>query len=185
MKKIIDGAVAVVAVITIMVLTFGATYAWFISSTKTDNVDLVKSGKLDIVYNKGNDVVDGELVPSSSKDVGIKTSVTIRRTEDSVNGLATITLHLDEFPEVLKTSALKWEVYQNINGETTLYKQGDFRSATQGGTIDIVTDYQVATSDTIFTLYIWLDGSGVGNEVIGATFKGHLTSSAYSKGKLR
>lgn len=181
MKKFIDNSVAIVSVLTIMLITFGATFAWYTSTRESTNEDLIKSGKLDIVYDKGEDV-EGELIPSSSKDVGIKTSVTIRKTETSVNGLATMSLVIDTLPLELRSDALNWEVYRN--GETSPYKTGNFANVDEGDTINIVEDYELTTSDTVFTLYIWLDGTKAGNEVMGKSFEGHLTASAYSKGKL-
>lgn len=181
MKKFIDNSVAIVGVLTIMLVTFGITFAWFVSTRESSNEDLIASGKLEIVYDKGEDV-QGELIPSSNKDVGINTSVTISKTQTSVNGLATISLTIDTLPLELRTDALNWEVYRN--GENTPYQTGNFANVNEGDVINIVEDYEVTTSDTIFTLYLWLDGTKAGNEVMGKTFEGHLSASAYSKGTL-
>ena len=93
MQKVINTSITILIVITICLVTFSITYAWFVSSQLSNVVNSATSGKLEVIYDKGQDV-NGTLRPSSSKENGLTASVKIKKTSTSVDGLGTVTLNV-------------------------------------------------------------------------------------------
>ncbi len=194
MKRIIDGSVAIVAVLTIIAITFGGTYAFLIASSSSASEDLVKSGKLELVYsNAGGTLAStsgNTLIPVSSKDESnLNTYVTLKKADTSASGVANVKLNIDNLPSGLTSKALKslrWEVYKD--SDTTPYKQGTFEGASTTSPITLVENYRVTATQTKFTLYVWLDGAGCDGDaacekaVIGLSIGAHLSVDATSKG---
>lgn len=178
MNKFINNFIYILIVITLCLLTFGITYAWFIMSRTSNNVNAASSGNLQIIYDKGQDVL-GTLYPTNSKDNGLKATVTIRQTEASIQGLATINLNISTIDKELAISALKWELY--ANGSDVPINTGDFSNTSSSDVIKLVEDYQLSTVDTKFDLYIWLNGNESGNNVINKSFGAYISAIAVNK----
>lgn len=178
MQKIINNSIIVLIVITICLVTFSVTYAWFISSQSTDNVNASTSGKLEIIYDKGQDV-NGTLRPSSSKETGLSATVKIKQSLNSVSGLGTVTLNVVNIDPALAVKGLKWELYKD--SDVSPIANGTFEGVTSNSQIDLVKDYLLTTTDTTFTLYIWLNGNEVDNSVMNKTFSAYISATARSK----
>ena len=177
MQKVINNMISILIVVTICIVTFGITYAWFVS-LKSIDVNELSSGKLEIIYDNGQDVT-GTLRPSTSKENGLVATVKIRRTTDSVLGLGTITLNVIDIAPELSISGLKWELYKD--SDTLPISNGTFDGVTSDSQIKLISDYELLTSDTVFTIYIWLNGEEVGNSVMNKSFSAYINASARSK----
>ncbi len=153
----------------------GITYSFIIGFVKTNDIDLSKTGKLEVIYINEEDI-DGSLQPTNSKESGLSTIAKIKIAEGSVAALATISLEIESLPVELAVSGLKWEVYKNSDIST--YNQGTFEGVSEGEFVDIVSDYLLSTDETTFTIYIWLNGNEVGNEVENKTFTAYLSARA-------
>ena len=161
-RKIIG---AFLGVVLFLVLMAGISYAYLAFSKSTTSDNMSKSGKIDVVFTSGADLT-GALRPSSDKEGGISSTSSIRITTGSLPAKGILKLNITSISTEIATSALKWEVYKD--SETTPYNSGDFNGVSSGDIIEIVKDYQLTTTDTNFTIYIWLDGSLSGDEVLGS-----------------
>ena len=178
MQKIINNVIIVLIVITICLVTFSITYAWFVTSQSTNNINAVSSGKLEIIYDKGQDV-NGTLRPSSSKETGLMASVKIKQSENSVDALGTVTLNVVNIDSALSIKGLKWELYKD--SDNVAVANGTFEGITSNSEINLIEDVLLTTSETTFTLYIWLNGSEVDNSVMNKSFSAYISATARSK----
>jgi len=165
-------------VITLCLVTFSITYAWFQTAVLTDDLQNVSaSGKLDIIYDKGQDIT-GSLEPSLDKSEGLNATVKIRKTEASVDALGSISLIIEDMDTELSVPGLKWEVYKT--GQEIVFSQGTFEGLESGDTIELVKDYKLITEDTEFTVYIWLSGEETDNKVLDKLLDAYIEGSARS-----
>lgn len=178
MDKKINNIISFIIVVTICLVTFSITYAWFTSVKETDIINPNSSGNIDIVYDKGQDIV-GSLVPSSNKDKGLSTSVRMKQTENSVDSLATVSLKINTIDPELAISGLKWEIYMNEN--VSPLATGDFSGKVSEETINLVEDYNLTTTETTFKVYIWLNGNEIDNSVINKKFDAYIYATAKNK----
>lgn len=178
MNKFVNNFIYILIVITLCLLTFGITYAWFSMSRTSNNVNAASSGNLQIIYDKGQDV-HGTLYPTTGKDNGLKATVTIRQSATSIQGLATINLNITTIDNELAISALKWELY--VDDNATPITTGDFANVTSSSVIKLVEDYELTTVDTKFDLYIWLNGEESNNDVINKSFGAYISANAVNK----
>lgn len=178
MNKTINIIIVLLIVLTMCLVTFSVTYAWFIAKQSTNNVSGATSGKLEIIYDKGQDVT-GTLKPSLSKENGLEATVKIRQSETSVNGLGTITLNVVNIDPELAVNGLKWELYKDSS--SLPISTGTFNAVTSNSQIDLIKDSPLTTVDTKFTLYIWLNGSEVNNSVMNKSFSAYISATARSK----
>ncbi|MDO5568496.1 MAG: hypothetical protein Q4G04_00060 [bacterium] len=173
MIKPIKISILIVALCTLIIAISSVTYAWFSSTKASESQEFSRTGRLDVNYTKGVDV-DGTLIPSLSREGGLSTTVYASKTSASINGEFTLLLDIIALPEVLKIPGFKWEVYKD---GTSKVAWGSFVDASEGGTISLYTEL-LKTTDTSYTIYVWLDGSTVGNEVANATFSGLVRATA-------
>ena len=178
-KKLINTVVTIIIVITIILITFSITYSWFLASRDTSVInDSAKAGKLEIVYQNGQDIT-GVLNASRDSSSGLSTTATIRRTSASVDALASITLHVTAISSELATTAFKWEVYENSG--TTPIASNNFYQKSAGDDIDLISDYLLTTTDTTFTIKLWIDGNLNSNSLMNKSFSGYIDASAVNK----
>ena len=178
-KKLINIIITIIVVITIILITFSITYSWFLVSHDTDVINnSAKAGKLEIVYQNGQDIT-GVLNASRDSSSGLSTTATIRRTSTSVDALATITLHITAISSELATSAFKWEVYEN-NGSSPI-ATNNFNQKSAGDDIELISNYLLTTTDTTFTIKIWIDGNLNNNSLMNKSFSGYIDASAVNK----
>ena len=135
----------------------------------------------------GGEAIEGEMDLSTDKSGGYNTTVNISISENSVVAKANLYIDIQEISSSLATEGLTWEVYKTINGTESPEASGTFadcdpsnavKKCTAGDKLYIVTDYTLSTTPTAFTVYVWLNGHKVGNEVIGASFKGIIKAES-------
>lgn len=178
MKKILEYTIIVLLII---VITSGATYAYFSATVAKNNIH-GGTTQIDVIYTNGN-VIDREINLSRTKEEGYNTTVYIRQSEISVPVKANIFIDINNISSGLSSQGFIWEVYQNINGIPTQVSKGDFwdcegnggqKKCANGDRMYLIRDYRLTTEDTGFTIYFWLNGDLVGNEVVGSTFHGEI-----------
>lgn len=182
MKKIIFYTISI---LLLTIIVSGATYAYFVSTTNSNKNALnTETGSIKVTY-IGGAALEGLLSLSEDKSGGINTTVHIKKSEDSLDAQANIYINIDSISEALATEGLNWEVYKKVKGTESFVKSGTFadcdptsnvKKCSTGDKLYIVTGYELLTDDTAFTVYVWLDGNKVGNEVMGATFKGTVAA---------
>lgn len=179
MKKII---IYTLSIILIIVITVGSTFAYFTSTINNNNNIKTNSSKLEVIYTGGT-AINGNLNLVNSKEEGYKTTVNIKLSEESVDAKADLFIHINKITSTLANEALNWEVHKQYEGVETFVDSGTFldcangnttKTCTNGDKIYIVRDYELTTTDTYYTVYIWLDGNKVGNEVLGAKLEGYI-----------
>lgn len=174
MKKIL---MYTAAVLLITIITVGGTYAYFFATIASDNdAANTNSTKLDVIYTKG-DTIDGFLNLSSDKTGGINTTINIKVAEDSVMGIADLYFNIEEITANLAIASLHWEVYKTIDEVESFVNRGTFEGKQTGDKFTIVDNYKLSATNTAFTVYIWLDGNAVGNEVLTGKIKGYISAS--------
>ena len=156
----------VVLVITIIVST---TYAYYVWTTEGSNVTKIVFGvnTATVTFDGGSDIT-GNLKPVSNKNKGLSKTIKVKA---NASGLV-FNLYLDmtSLDTNLKHESFKYELYKG----TTKVKEGDFSSTylnsntttcTKNNTthITLLTNESISTSNTEYTLYIWVDGANYTN----------------------
>ena len=167
----------------IAILTIGVTYAYFINTVSSSQNAEANAKKFEVLYTGGS-ALTTNLQPRESRDETYKTSVNIKMAEGSINAIANIYINIEEMSDVLASDALVWEIVvkKGTNNINITPSKGNFSSCmtnsinecNNGRKIYILNDYEVTTENTEITVYLWVDGSKVGNEIVGATFTGYI-----------
>lgn len=165
----------------ITVITVSGTYA-FLTSTANSNEINFNTSKFEVIYTGGT-AIEGNLELVKSKEEGLNTTVNIKVSEGSTIGKANLYINIEEITSSIATEALNWEVYKTINDTKSFVNSGTFtdckeketkKQCEDGDKLYIVNDYELSTTNTAFTVYIWLNGYKAGNEVIGSTLKAYI-----------
>ncbi len=177
MKKIV---IYTVATLLLTIIVVGATYAYFTAAVNS-NTFVVNSAKLDVIYTGGKHI-EGKINLTSTKEQGLSTTVNIRFAEGSVQELGDIFMEIENITSNIAIPGFKWEVYGYKNNTLVYEDNGTFSGKQNGDTFNLVNDYAIDYVDTSFTIYIWLDGNMVGNEVLGGEFKAtiHAKTEQYT-----
>lgn len=175
-KKYINMIITILVVATICLVVFSITYAWFLAGKESSDINNAASGgKLDIIYQNGQDIT-GTLTPSSNNESALSTTATIKKSSTSVDALATITLNVDTISTNLAVSAFKWEVYQDDN--VVPINTGNFAGITSNSKIKLIDKYLVTTTDTTFTIKLWLNGNETTNSIANQSLSAYIDASA-------
>lgn len=174
MKKII---LYTAIILLVIIITVGGTYAYFVSTINSANTLTTASSKLEVIYT-GDTAITGVLNLVSSKEEGKKATVKIQLSEDSVDAKADLYIQVNEIGTNIASNALNWEAYRTYNGEESFVNSGTFSGIEDGDKIYIDTDYRLSTTETSYTVYIWLDGNKIGNEAIGEILEGYIGAEA-------
>lgn len=182
MKKI---PIYIIIILLITIITAGSTYAYLVANINSE-VNGVKGegAELNVVYQEGLPL-EGEISPSINKNAGLHTTVNIRRTEDSVEAKTHLFIKVESITPSLASAGFIWEVYKIVETEEETTEEfittGNFtqcksstgtKKCANGDKLYIINDYILSPTNTSFKVYVWIDGSKSGNEVIGASFKG-------------
>lgn len=171
----------VVIIILVTIVTVSGTYAFFSSTANSSEMNL-ESSKFEVIYTGGT-AITGNLELVKSKEEGLSTEVNIKISDESVEGKANLYINIENITENIAVEAFNWEVYKTVNGNESFVNSGTFidcekdgvkKQCESGDKMYIVKDYLLTTTNTTFTVYLWLDGYKVGNEVIGSSFNGYI-----------
>ena len=160
-KKI---TIITIVVFVVGLIIAGSSYAfWSWTSNVNKNVvfNIASNLRNYIVYNEGESAFTGELNVSNSYLTGsIHSTISIYKTTN-VNMLATIHMDVNQIgPNMKNSTALKWVVtagtVSNVGAELA---HGNFVGTNNGDTLTLVPDIPVNTTETFYTVWIWLDSS--------------------------
>jgi len=172
--KIIPTTLAIV-IFTITIV--GSTYAFFTATVSANNAVVTSAKELQVIYSGGTEI-SGTMSLAANKDQGKSTTLSIKVAEGSVQAKATISLVIDNICEELATNGFIWEVVGTKDGTKVYENSGTLAGTENDDQVDIVEDYLLDFAETEFVVYLWLDGSKYGNEVIGKSFGGHIIASS-------
>ena len=156
----------IVLVITIAV---SSTYAYYVWSTSDNEVTKIVAGvgSATVTFDGGSDI-NASLRPVSDKSKGIVKNIRIKA---DTTGL-TFNMYLDitSIATELKDVSFRYEFYKG----TTKVKEGNFSetylnsnttdcSTNNTKHITLLTNESISTSNTIYTLYVWIDGANYVN----------------------
>lgn len=167
----------VISLTVLALLTVGATYAFYTSSASSTSSE-ISSSNFEVIYNdnpNSGSEINGNINVISKKEEGaLETSVNIRMGEGSVDAKANLYINVEEITENLEIEGLIWEVYGYRNSNLTYSNTGNFSGVETGDVVNIVNDYLLTEDDTVFTIYLWLDGNKTDSSVVGGKFRGKI-----------
>lgn len=171
---------SIVAVVMLLLITAGGTYAFFAASANTLNNSIFSNtARLNVIYNSGEEI-DEVLSVVASKEDGYNTTVGIRLATGSAKAKSNLYIYINEITENIAIPGFKWEVYGYSSGSLVYSNQGNFNGYddTNNNRVPIVTNYELSENNTEFTVYFWIDGSLTDNEVLGGAFSGYIGATS-------
>ena len=110
----------IIGVIVLLLLMVGGTYAYYrwVSSNNMNVEVTIEGGTVTFV---GGDNITGTLIPTATKEEGIKKDVTVKA--DTIGATLNLYMDLTTMPDELKEKSFEYEVYYN---DSTLVKKGNF-----------------------------------------------------------
>lgn len=171
------GVLVAVGTVLLIGVVFGATYAYIVARTNEVTAN-TGTGKLDVVYNVDSGTT-GELIPSTSREDGLKSVATAKINTGSVPAAFNIYI-TPTVIEGLAVAGLKWEVegYVSGNSAPVYSNNGNFDGATANKAIKIVDGYNLTTSETTFNIYIWVDNSLMNSSMAGKKFTAKISADS-------
>ncbi len=161
----------IIAIIVVMLcLVGGVTFAYY-RWVSTENINVSVRVEGSTVTYVGGDNITGTLIPTATKEEGVKKDVTVKA--DTTGSTMSLYLNLTTMPNELKEESFKWEVYYN---DTTLVSSGNFGvynastnpkginyAASGVTTLTLFENRSVNTTLDKYTLYLWFNGKDYTN----------------------
>jgi len=152
-------------IVVVLSLVGGITFAYY-RWVSEENINISVQVEGSTVTYVGGDNITGTLIPTATKEEGIKKDVTVRA--DAAGSTMSLFLELTTMHDDLKEKSFEWEVYYN---DTTLVDKGNFgvynassnpngiTYATSGvTTLTLFENRNVNTTTDKYTLYLWFNG---------------------------
>ena len=147
-----------------LIITAGsyAFWSWNSNPNKSVAFNTSKALRNYIVYNEGESKFVGDFkVGSNYQDNSIHSTISLYKTADAANVTLMATIHLDVNSigeNMKKSNALKWVVTKgNSTNPGEVLAQGNFVGTNNGDTLTLVPNIEVTTTNTEYTVWIWLD----------------------------
>lgn len=174
----------IILILLLFLAITGGTFAFLVSNYSTNNSALNTTAmNFEVIYTGGSKIEGPiNIIKETDNDLKLQTTVNIGVSENSVEAKATLYINVETITSALSTKGFVWEVIGIKNEEQVYYKKGNFDGInnTTNNIVNIVEDYKLDKNSTAFTVYLWLDGNLVGNEVLGSEFKGHIGAQTES-----
>ena len=156
----------IVLVITIAVSSTYAYYVWTTSDSDTTKI-VAGIGAATVTFDGGKDI-SANLRPVSDKSKGIVKNISVKA--DTTGLVFNMYLDITSIDTGLKDKSFRYELYKG----TTKVKEGNFSdsyltsntvtcSKNNTNHIVLLTNESISTSNTSYTLYIWIDGANYVN----------------------
>ena len=156
----------VVLVIAVIVSGTYAYYVWTTSDSDTTKI-VAGIGAATVTFDGGSDV-SANLRPVSDKSKGIIKNISVKA--DTEGLVFNMYLDITSIDTGLKDESFRYELYKG----TTKVKEGNFSdsyltsntvtcSKNNTNHITLLTNESISTSNTSYTLYIWIDGENYTN----------------------
>ena len=140
---------------SLTIFLIGITYAWWNWTSEKTNINLTLNG-LNVIYTGEDNVLKGPLYPTASMTNPDNIIHPFKlRTTNNIDVYGKISLEVLELPNELKECSFLWSLYK----EDEEIAIGSFKRAEVGKDIILSPYEQILTSDTSYTLYIWIDGT--------------------------
>jgi len=153
-------------IVVVIALVGGVTFAYY-RWVSEENINISVQVEGSTVTYVGGDNITGTLIPTATKEEGIKKDVTV--VANAEGSTMSLFLELTNMVEELKEISFEWEVYYN---DTTLVNKGNFgvynASSNPNGityadsegttTIALFENRNVNTTIDKYTLYLWFNG---------------------------
>ena len=175
----------ILILILLVIIISGSTYAYFSATIVRNNAIRTTGDVLEVIYS-GDTAINGIIELSRNKDGGHRRETQIGLSERSVGIAAHLYIDIQNISPELAVSGLKWEVYTLKDGVETFYSSGTFLQCGEigqtkskcksGDKLYMVTNYDLAVTQTTFVVYLWLNGEEVGNKVIDKRLVGEISA---------
>jgi len=152
-------------IVVVLSLVGGITFAYY-RWVSEENINISVQVEGSTVTYVGGDNITGTLIPTATKEEGIKKDVTV--VANAEGSTMSLFLELTNMVEELKEISFEWEVYYN---DTTLVNEGNFGvynessnpngtnyAATGVTTLTLFQNREVNTTTDKYTLYLWFNG---------------------------
>ena len=153
----------IIGVILLGLLIIAGTFSlWIWGSNENKDVVFNTSKKLQeyIIYDSGESKFVGDFQVGSSYTSGVHTTVSIYKSSE-VNNVplyATINMKVKSIGDNLSSEALKWTVTKgNATSNGDVLASGNFSSLTTDSELALLTNFEVTTTMSEYTIWIWLD----------------------------
>ena len=151
-------------VLGVIMILLGSTFAYF-SWRSGENKEVVfntsKGLQEYIIYDSGESKFVGDFQVGSGYTSGVHTTVSIYKSDKISDKMlyATINMKVKEIGENLNNSeALKWTVtLGNATSNGEVLASGNFTLLSSGSEMAILPNFEVTTTLTEYTIWIWLD----------------------------
>ena len=163
-------------VFSVIMILLGSTFAYF-SWRSGENKEVVfntsKGLQEYIIYDSGESKFVGDFQVGSSYTSGVHTTVSIYKSDKISDKMlyATINMKVKDIGENLNNSeALKWTVtLGNATSNGEVLASGNFSLLSTGSEIAILPNFEVTTTLTEYTIWIWLDETLADSSMTGET----------------
>ena len=166
-------------VLLLAVIVSGTTFAFFSSSVNGQNNSIkYDSTNLDIIYKKG-EPISGPMNVVSKKEDGKVTSIEMKLSETSAKGAKiNLLMNITSITENLAISGFIWQVDVYENGTLTRTNTNNFLNKHNNDVITLIEDYELTTTNAVFTVYLWVDGNNSTNNVMNGSFDGYISAKS-------
>ena len=173
-KRIILISIIIVLVLSLVVAGTYALWTWNSNVNKNVVFNTSKGMQYYIYYDAGESKFVGDFQVSDTYTGGIHTTITMGKSSEVANiGLyATINMTIKAIGSNLaNSSALKWVITKgNSTNPGTVLNSGNFIGHSLGDNIVLAPSIEITTTNTEYTIWIWLDSSmNPGEELSGET----------------
>ncbi len=163
-------------VLGVIMILLGSTFAYF-SWRSGENKEVVfntsKGLQEYIIYDSGESKFVGDFQVGTSYTSGVHTTVSIYKSDKISDKMlyATINMKVKEIGENLNNSeALKWTVtLGNATSNGKVLASGNFSLLSTGSEMAILPNFEVTTTLTEYTIWIWLDETLADSSMTGET----------------
>ncbi|MBR7042100.1 MAG: hypothetical protein IKI04_01220, partial [Bacilli bacterium] len=156
----------VIAIFLIGIVITGASYAyWTINSNVNKNIIFNTANNLKeyVVYDEGESKFSGNFEVTNSYNQGIHSTISLYKKSEVANLtlLATIHMNINSIgANMANSNALKWVVTSGTSSNIgSVLASGNFIGSKNDDVLDLVTNLEVTTTETFYTIWIWLDAS--------------------------
>ena len=173
-KRIILISIIIILVLSLVVAGTYALWTWNSNVNKNVVFNTSKGMQYYIYYDAGESKFVGDFQVSDTYTGGIHTTITMGKSSEIANiGLyATINMTIKAIGSNLaNSSALKWVITKgNSTNPGTVLNSGSFIGHSLGDNIVLAPSIEITTTNTEYTIWIWLDSSmNPGEEISGET----------------
>ena len=156
----------VLTIIFVGLFIIGATYAfWTWNSSTSKNVIFNTSNNIKeyIIYDEGDSKFSGNFEVVNSYNQGMHSTISMYKTTEVANIDLTGIIHMNIHnigSNIKNSNALKWVVTEGTTENiVNVLSEGTFNNLNNGDTITLVPNITVTTTETFYTVWIWLDSS--------------------------